>query len=142
MGKFNMKWKLTEDLDSFEIPRGQPSRGGDIELGTNAPGDQGMGDFFKKVQEIEKQNEKLDTLLRKLQGAIFTPDPGLYFFLLLEYIPFVDSYKKSCRRRKAENSIDNFRLELVYSIVGRFYYEYLGYLAVYYSSSVWVLFDP
>ncbi|KAA0057177.1 syntaxin-132 [Cucumis melo var. makuwa] len=69
MGKFNMKWKLTEDLDSFEIPRGQPSRGGDIELGTNAPGDQGMGDFFKKVQEIEKQNEKLDTLLRKLQDS-------------------------------------------------------------------------
>ncbi|KAG7018148.1 putative syntaxin [Cucurbita argyrosperma subsp. argyrosperma] len=58
--------------DSFEIPRGQPSRGGDIELGTNAPtsaGDLGLDDFFKKVQDIEKQNEKLDRLLRKLQDS-------------------------------------------------------------------------
>ncbi|XP_038695044.1 syntaxin-132-like [Tripterygium wilfordii] len=58
--------------DSFEIPRGQPSRGGDIEMGTNAPmnsGDLGLEDFFKKVQEIEKQNEKLDKLLKKLQDA-------------------------------------------------------------------------
>uniref|UniRef100_A0A0A0LFM0 Syntaxin N-terminal domain-containing protein n=1 Tax=Cucumis sativus TaxID=3659 RepID=A0A0A0LFM0_CUCSA len=58
--------------DSFEIRRGQPSGGRDIELGANAPtsaGDQGMGDFFKKVQEIEKQNEKLDRLLRKLQDS-------------------------------------------------------------------------
>ncbi|KAF4368551.1 hypothetical protein CsatB_027598 [Cannabis sativa] len=58
--------------DSFEIPRGQPSRDGDIELGTQAPmntGDQGLESFFKKVQEIEKQNEKLDKLLRKLQDA-------------------------------------------------------------------------
>ncbi|XP_022158976.1 syntaxin-132-like [Momordica charantia] len=50
--------------DSFEIPRGQPYRGGDIELG-----DLGMEDFFKKVQDIEKQNEKLDRLLRKLQDS-------------------------------------------------------------------------
>lgn len=57
--------------DSFEIPRGQPSRGGDIELGTNVPtsGGDGLEDFFKKVQEIEKQNEKLDRLLRKLQDS-------------------------------------------------------------------------
>lgn len=39
--------------DSFEIPRGQPSRGGDIEMGTNAPSarDLGLEDFFKKVFE-------------------------------------------------------------------------------------------
>ncbi|XP_038725744.1 syntaxin-132-like [Tripterygium wilfordii] len=58
--------------DSFEIPRGQPSRSGDIEMGANAPmnsGDLGLEDFFKKVQEIEKQNEKLDKLLKKLQDA-------------------------------------------------------------------------
>ncbi|XP_038905131.1 syntaxin-132-like [Benincasa hispida] len=58
--------------DSFEIPRGrQPSRGGDIELGSNVPasGGDGLEDFFKKVQEIEKQNEKLDRLLRKLQDS-------------------------------------------------------------------------
>lgn len=58
--------------DSFEIPRGQPSRDGDIELGMQAPvnaGDQALEDFFKKVQEIEKQNEKLDKFLRKLQEA-------------------------------------------------------------------------
>ncbi|XP_021898257.1 syntaxin-132-like [Carica papaya] len=58
--------------DSFEIPRGHSSRSGDIEMGGNAPsnsGDLGLEDFFKKVQEIEKQNEKLDKLLKKLQNA-------------------------------------------------------------------------
>lgn len=38
--------------DSFEIPRGQPSRDGDIELGMQAPvnvGDKALEDFFKKV---------------------------------------------------------------------------------------------
>jgi syntaxin 1B/2/3 len=38
--------------DSFEIPRGQASRGGDIELGANAPinsGELGLENFFKKV---------------------------------------------------------------------------------------------
>lgn len=38
--------------DSFEIPRGQASRDGDIELGTHAPlrsGDLGLENFFKKV---------------------------------------------------------------------------------------------
>ncbi|CAN6587057.1 unnamed protein product [Malus baccata var. baccata] len=58
--------------DSFEIPRGQASRDGDIELGAQASmnsGELGLENFFKKVQEIEKQNEKLDKLLKKLQGA-------------------------------------------------------------------------
>ncbi|KAF2288174.1 hypothetical protein P3X46_008203 [Hevea brasiliensis] len=54
--------------ESFEIPRGQGSRGGDIEMGMNS-GDLGLENFFKKVQEIEKQNEKLDKLLKKLQDA-------------------------------------------------------------------------
>ncbi|XP_062168232.1 syntaxin-132 [Alnus glutinosa] len=56
--------------DSFEIPRGQASRGGDIELGANAPinsGELGLENFFKKVTEIEKQYGKLDNLLKKLQ---------------------------------------------------------------------------
>lgn len=87
--------------DSFEIPRGQPPRGGDIELGTDVSmnsGELGLENFFKKVlglpcllflqlfihliilyeefcffsqvQEIEKQNEKLDKLLKKLQVYI------------------------------------------------------------------------
>ncbi|KAF2306913.1 hypothetical protein GH714_022491 [Hevea brasiliensis] len=54
--------------ESFEIPRGQGSRGGDIEMGMNS-GDSGLENFFKKVQEIEKQNEKLNKLLKKLQDA-------------------------------------------------------------------------
>lgn len=55
--------------DSFEIPRGQAFT--DIELGTYGmnSGEMQLDNFFKKVQEIEKQYEKLDKLLRKLQGA-------------------------------------------------------------------------
>ncbi|EOA21213.1 hypothetical protein CARUB_v10001560mg [Capsella rubella] len=54
---------------SFELPRGQSSREADVELGEQQGGDQGLEDFFKKVQEIEKQYEKLDKLLKKLQAA-------------------------------------------------------------------------
>ncbi|KAL3825655.1 hypothetical protein ACJIZ3_021684 [Penstemon smallii] len=57
--------------DSFVIPRDQ-DRNGDIEMGMQRPmtsGDLGLENFFKKVQEIEKQFEKLNTLLRKLQDA-------------------------------------------------------------------------
>ncbi|CAN8298685.1 unnamed protein product [Cochlearia groenlandica] len=53
---------------SFELPRGQSSREGDVELGEQV-GDQGLDDFFKKVQEIDKQYEKLNKLLKKLQAA-------------------------------------------------------------------------
>lgn len=57
--------------DSFEIPRGQPSRGGDIELGSHQmnSGELGLDNFFKKIQDIEKQIEKLNKLLKKLQDA-------------------------------------------------------------------------
>ncbi|XP_031391754.1 syntaxin-132-like [Punica granatum] len=58
--------------ESFEIPRGQASRGGDIELGMHAPmnsGELGLESFFKKVTEIEKQIGKLNNLLKKLQDA-------------------------------------------------------------------------
>ncbi|KAK7821712.1 putative syntaxin-131 [Quercus suber] len=58
--------------DSFEIPRGQASRGGDIELGAQASmnsGELGLESFFKQVTEIEKQYGKLDSLLKKLQDA-------------------------------------------------------------------------
>jgi syntaxin 1B/2/3 len=34
---------------SFELPRGQSSREGDVELGEQQGGDQGLEDFFKKV---------------------------------------------------------------------------------------------
>ncbi|ESQ40748.1 hypothetical protein EUTSA_v10014211mg [Eutrema salsugineum] len=53
---------------SFELPRGQSSREGDVELGEQG-GDQGLEEFFKKVQEIDKQYEKLNKLLKKLQAA-------------------------------------------------------------------------
>ncbi|KAK9290815.1 hypothetical protein L1049_008993 [Liquidambar formosana] len=58
--------------DSFEIPRGQASRDGDIEMGRHAPinsEELGLENFFKQVQEIEKQYEKLNKLLKKLQDA-------------------------------------------------------------------------
>ncbi|XP_042486812.1 syntaxin-132-like [Macadamia integrifolia] len=58
--------------DSFEIPRSQASRDGDIELGTQAPmnsGDLGLDNFFKKVQAIEKEIDKLNKLSKKLQSA-------------------------------------------------------------------------
>ncbi|KAJ0233854.1 Syntaxin-132 [Hirschfeldia incana] len=53
---------------SFEIPRGESSRQSDVELGEQG-GDQGLEDFFKKVQDIDKQYEKLDKLLKKLQAS-------------------------------------------------------------------------
>lgn len=42
--------------ESFEIPRGQASRDGDIEMGANAPmhsGELGLENFFKKVSFID-----------------------------------------------------------------------------------------
>ncbi|KAI4325562.1 hypothetical protein MLD38_030947 [Melastoma candidum] len=57
--------------DSVEFPRGQTSRDGDIELGAppmNA-GDDGLQNFLNKVQDIEKQIEKVNKVLRKLQDA-------------------------------------------------------------------------
>ncbi|CAH8364199.1 unnamed protein product [Eruca vesicaria subsp. sativa] len=53
---------------SFELPRGESSRQGDVELGEQG-GDQGLEEFFKKVQDIDKQYEKLDKLLKKLQAS-------------------------------------------------------------------------
>ncbi|XP_027358881.1 syntaxin-132 isoform X2 [Abrus precatorius] len=57
--------------ESFDIPRGQGHRGGDVELGEYAmnSGDLGLDGFFKKVQELDKQYAKLDKLLQKLQDA-------------------------------------------------------------------------
>ncbi|KAH9728498.1 Syntaxin-132 [Citrus sinensis] len=55
---------------SFELPRDQSSRGGDIELGAQMnSGELGLENFFKKVQDIDKEYEKLEKLLKKLQGA-------------------------------------------------------------------------
>ncbi|GFP89893.1 putative syntaxin-131 [Phtheirospermum japonicum] len=59
-------------VDSFVAPRDQDNRNGDIEMGMERQmnsGDLGLENFFKQVQEIEKQYEKLNTLLRKLQDA-------------------------------------------------------------------------
>lgn len=57
--------------DSFELPRGESSRGGDLEMGENQrnSGELGLQNFSKKVQEIDKQYEKINELLRKLQNA-------------------------------------------------------------------------
>ncbi|KAF5183125.1 Syntaxin-like protein [Thalictrum thalictroides] len=54
--------------DSFEIPRGQASRGGDIEMGTNSV-DMGLDRFLKQIDEIDRQIEKLNRLLKKLEDA-------------------------------------------------------------------------
>lgn len=56
------------DLLSDSFGR-QPSGNRDIEMGVQNSGDLGLQDFFKKVQDIDKQYEKLDKLLRKLQDA-------------------------------------------------------------------------
>ncbi|KAK6131643.1 hypothetical protein DH2020_034657 [Rehmannia glutinosa] len=58
--------------DSFVIPRNQANRNGDIEMGMHRPtnsGELGLENFFNQVQVIEKQYEKLNSLLRKLQDA-------------------------------------------------------------------------
>ncbi|XP_020273617.1 syntaxin-132-like [Asparagus officinalis] len=58
--------------DSFELPRGQPSGDADIEMGMQpsaSSAELGMEGFFKQVQVIEKQIEKLSTQLQKLQNA-------------------------------------------------------------------------
>ncbi|KMT11631.1 hypothetical protein BVRB_5g109450 [Beta vulgaris subsp. vulgaris] len=57
--------------DSFEIPRGESSRGGDLEMGVNLQnsGELGLQNFSKKVQEVDKQYDKINELLRKLQDA-------------------------------------------------------------------------
>lgn len=58
--------------DSFELTRGEDSRDGDIEMGAQVPtnsADLGLEGFFKQVQDIEKQIEKLSKLSKKLQTA-------------------------------------------------------------------------
>ncbi|XP_078433163.1 syntaxin-132-like [Wolffia australiana] len=58
--------------DSFELPRGGTSRDQDIEMGTQVSrnsADQGLESFFKKVQDVERQIEKLTKLSKKLQDA-------------------------------------------------------------------------
>ncbi|KAL9264275.1 putative syntaxin-131 [Drosera capensis] len=56
--------------ESFEMPRGQGPRG-DIELGLNPAnsGELGLDNFYRKVQDIDKQYDKLNKLLKKLQDA-------------------------------------------------------------------------
>lgn len=54
--------------DSFKIDREQSSRRGDVEMGMNS-GELGLQMFSKKVQEIDKQYDKISSLLRKLQDA-------------------------------------------------------------------------
>ncbi|KAL9242533.1 hypothetical protein vseg_016525 [Gypsophila vaccaria] len=57
--------------DSFDLPRGQSQRDGDLEMGYDShnSGELGLQIFSKKVQEIDKQYEKINNLLRKLQDA-------------------------------------------------------------------------
>ncbi|KAL8152417.1 hypothetical protein V2J09_010177 [Rumex salicifolius] len=56
--------------ESFEIRRDQAAASYDIELGNAAhSGELALEGFFGKVQEIDKQYDKLNTLLKKLQDA-------------------------------------------------------------------------
>ncbi|EYU38725.1 hypothetical protein MIMGU_mgv1a010631mg [Erythranthe guttata] len=60
------------DLLSGSFVKDQGDRNGDIEMGMErqmTSGDLGLENFFKQVEEIEKQYEKLNTLQRKLQDA-------------------------------------------------------------------------
>ncbi|XP_016450554.1 syntaxin-132 [Nicotiana tabacum] len=63
---------LNDGFDTYEAPRHQNDRLGDIEMGIQRPmdsGELGLDDFFKQVHQIEKQYEKLEKLLKKLQDA-------------------------------------------------------------------------
>ncbi|CAH9089073.1 unnamed protein product [Cuscuta epithymum] len=56
--------------DSFEIPRDQSTRNGDIEMGNQRPTNpEGLDQFYKQVKHIEQQYDKLNNLLKKLQVA-------------------------------------------------------------------------
>ncbi|KAL6496399.1 hypothetical protein OROGR_029657 [Orobanche gracilis] len=58
--------------DSFVNPRDQAITHRDIEMGMERPmnhADLGLENFFKQVQEIEKQYDTLNKLLKKLQDA-------------------------------------------------------------------------
>uniref|UniRef100_M1BXT1 Syntaxin n=1 Tax=Solanum tuberosum TaxID=4113 RepID=M1BXT1_SOLTU len=64
---------LNDGVDTFEAPRHQNDRNEDIEMGIQRPmdsGELGLDDFFKQVQQIEKQYEKLEKLLKKLQHVV------------------------------------------------------------------------
>ncbi|KAK4737335.1 hypothetical protein R3W88_001032 [Solanum pinnatisectum] len=63
---------LNDGIDTFEAPRHQNDRNEDIEMGIQRPidsGELGLDDFFKQVQQIEKQYEKLEKLRKKLQDV-------------------------------------------------------------------------
>ncbi|MCD7452981.1 hypothetical protein HAX54_019040 [Datura stramonium] len=65
-----------DGFDTFEAPRHQNDRNEDIEMGIQRSmhsGELGLDDFFKQVHQIEKQYEKLEKLLKKLQQGQF-PD--------------------------------------------------------------------
>ncbi|KAK4777457.1 hypothetical protein SAY87_017644 [Trapa incisa] len=58
--------------DSLEIPREQASGGGDIEMSPHASSgseDPGMEKFLQKIEDVNRQIEKLNKLLKKLQDA-------------------------------------------------------------------------
>ncbi|CAL9196245.1 unnamed protein product [Musa hybrid cultivar] len=58
--------------DSFDLPRDEPPRDGDIESGLQHPksaAEQGLEGFFNQVEEIEKLIEKLAKLSKNLQAA-------------------------------------------------------------------------
>ncbi|RRT64369.1 hypothetical protein B296_00018315, partial [Ensete ventricosum] len=85
LGSVSMNNLLSE---SFELSRGEPSRDRDIELGlqqTMNTAEQGLEKFFKQVEEIEKQIEKLSKLSANLQVCISTLDfSRLYISMLLK----------------------------------------------------------
>ncbi|KAG6494645.1 hypothetical protein ZIOFF_042405 [Zingiber officinale] len=84
---FQLFWQ-----DSFELPRGEPSRDADIELGQQPPisaAEQGLEGFFKQVQVIEKQVDKLSTLLKNLQVHIFKSLTFAHFHIHYAWLAYI-----------------------------------------------------
>ncbi|KAF3544914.1 hypothetical protein DY000_02000352 [Brassica cretica] len=112
-----LKSLVQSPAGSFELPRGQSSREGDVELGEQGAADQGLDDFFKKVQDIDKQYEKLNKLLKKLQAAheeskAVTKAPAMkgMFCLFSLYLFFIHSSSSraiaATIKKKMEKDVD------------------------------------
>ncbi|KAL8132189.1 hypothetical protein AgCh_007908 [Apium graveolens] len=57
------------DDESFAVPREPSNVRRDVEMGTQRSGELGLENFLEQVQEIDRQYDRLNTLLHKLQTA-------------------------------------------------------------------------
>ncbi|XP_074370764.1 syntaxin-132-like isoform X2 [Apium graveolens] len=55
--------------ESFAVPREPSNVRRDVEMGTQRSGELGLENFLEQVQEIDRQYDRLNTLLHKLQTA-------------------------------------------------------------------------